>query len=426
MISLDELGLPALKSRAYARILAGAFVSNVGTWMETLTVGVLVTEATGKAGWTGTFAALAYAPTIFLSALGGVAADRLNRRTLIVRLLGVQTLIAACLAGLAFTHTLYLPALALLLFADGCADALLNPAFSATVAELVPGEHLLSARSLTSAQFNLARMTGPMIAAFILAVTHHAGWVFLLNTLSFLAVIAPIAALSLKGPEPRVERGGILADIKAGIGASRHDPGIAWPLMLTFAVAVLVAPFIGLAPAYAIKIFGVSAGGASLLMGCQGLGAMTAALFAARLASRWGRRRLLERSAMALGPVAAAYWLAPALPVAAVAIFVLGGLYMTTLTSLSTSVLLRAPRRLQGRVTSLYSLLLGSGYASGLVWQGWAGDHLGMRGVSATAGAVFAVTAVVLVRRGAFARIDGPVLDTGGGPLAVALQSPAK
>lgn len=424
---LDSIGAPALKNRDFSRIWIGAFVSNIGTWMETLAIGVLVTERTGKAGWTGTFAALAYAPTILLSALGGAAADRVDRRKLIVRLIAVQAALAAVMAILAFVHRLYLPALAFLMLADGCADAILNPTFSAAMAEIVSAEHLLSARTLQSAQYNLARVVGPMLAALVLTAKHGPGPVFLINTLSFIAIIFPCARLVLKPPDPAAAKDGLLHGIQTGVAAARADGGIAAPLVLTFVTALLIAPFIGLAPAYAIKVFGQSAGATSVLIASQGMGAMAAATLATRLAGRWGRRRLLERCALALGPVSALYWLAPTLPLAATAIFFLGGLYMLCLTSVSTSILLHAPRHLQGRVASLYSLLLGSGYAAGLVAQGWLGDRLGNRAVPVVAATLFAGTVWEMRRRAAFAAVDGPGVLLGGGPaLAVPVSAPAK
>ena len=405
MSVFERAGVPALKHRPFAKLLAGAFVSNTGTWMETIAIGVFVTETTGKAGWTGTFAALAYLPTILLSPIGGACADRFDRRRWISRLFTLQTIVAGALSVLALLHHLYLPALALLMLADGCADALLNPAFSATVAELVPQDHLLSARSLQSANYNLARVVGPMLAALVLGLWGPAGC-FTLNTISFLAVLAPVLTLKLAPPDPAVRNRPFLGGVADGASEVRRDPTIAALLALTAVVAFLVAPFVGLLPAYAIKVFHQGSLGTALLAASQGAGAMAAAFAINRLGTRWGRRALLERAMLAIGPVAALYWMAPRFRLALVAIFFVGALYMTLMSSLSTALLMRVPRSLQGRIASFYSLTLGAPYALGLIAQGWLGDRFGNRLVPVVAAAVFAGAAVWFAKSRTLAEMD--------------------
>src|SRR5215468_6536567 len=142
--------LRAFRHPNFVRFWLGAFISNVGTWMETIGVGVYVTQATGRAGWTGTVAALMYLPTLVLGPVAGALADRTDRRRLLSVLTTAQTLIAAVLAVLAFTA--------------GCVNALVAPVYSSLLAELVPAEDLLSALSLSSAQYNLGRIIGPSLA----------------------------------------------------------------------------------------------------------------------------------------------------------------------------------------------------------------------------------------------------------------------
>src|SRR5215468_9328502 len=170
--------LRAFRHPNFVRFWLGAFISNVGTWMETIGVGVYVTQATGRAGWTGTVAALMYLPTLVLGPLAGALADRTDRRRLLSILTTAQTLLAAVLAVLALTGRLSVPAVAVLAFLAGCVNALVAPVYSSLLAELVPAEDLLSALSLSSAQYNLGRIIGPSLAALAMAAGGLAAAVF--------------------------------------------------------------------------------------------------------------------------------------------------------------------------------------------------------------------------------------------------------
>jgi len=171
---------------------------------------------------------------------------------------------------------------------------------------------------------------------------------------------------------------------------------------------VLLAPFIGLMPAYAMQGFGKDKAAASLMAMAQGAGALVAALTANALAQRFGVRRLLSGALTVTAPVAAAYWLAPWYPLAFFLLAVLGGLYLWTITSLSTTCLGRVDRGLQARLSSLYSMTLSGGYSLGLVILGWGQDHLGLRVVPAVAAGVVLLVALVLHQRRAFDALDAP------------------
>lgn len=399
--------LRAFRYPAFVRIWIGAFVSNLGSWIQSIAIGVYVTEATGKAGWTGTMAALTYAPAVVLGPLGGALADRLDRARFVAILAGVQMLSAAGLSALALAGALPLGAIASLVLVSGCANALAVPAFNALLSEIVAPEDLLSSVSLASAQFNLARTIGPMLTALVLT------WggikaAFLVNSVSYLAVLfalrsAPRAPRAQARPHEGLAKG-----IAQGMAVARRDPGIRLALGLVLAAAVLVAPFIGLMPAYAIKVFGKGSAAASLLAVAQGVGALVAAFTANALASRLGVQALLRRAFLAVGPIAAVYWLAPSYELAFALLAVLGGVYLWMLTALSTTCIGRVSREIQARMSSLYSVTLSGGYSLGLVAQGWLGDRLGLRAVPAAAAALLFALALVAHRRGAFAAVDAP------------------
>jgi MFS family permease len=387
---LDVPSLRALRHPAYAAVWLGAFVSNVGTWMETLAVGIHVTRTTGQASWTGGVVALTYLPGVVLSPLGGALADRMDRRTYLQRITVAQTVIAGVLALLAFLGLLTVPAVAVLSFAVGCATMLMAPAFNALLAELVPAEDLLSALSLSSAQFNLGRILGPAAAAAAIA-WGGVGWAFTLNALSFLAVLAALTRVPAR-PRPATPeaRPPLLQGVREGMAAVAEDATLRRALWMMLGVAVLVAPFIGLLPAFALHELGGGAAETSLLVSMQGVGAVLAALALGSVSARLGPARTLGAAALALGPAALLYWMAPSLRMAAPALFVLGALYFTFMNGLSALCQGRVPRRLQGRMSSLLSATLNGGYALGVFTLGWLGDRVGLRASAGTAAFLFA------------------------------------
>ncbi len=389
--SLRAFGHPG-----YLPVWAGSLVSNIGTWMEAVALGVYVTEVTGQAEWTGGVAALSYLPGVILAPVGGALADRFDRRAALALGTVAQLLLAVLLTVLAFTHQLSVPVVAVIAFLNGCIHQLMGPAFSALLAELVPPEDLHSALSLSSAQFNLGRVIGPLLAGVVLPAAGMS-WTLLINALSFVAVLA---ALFWVHPPPRAQKPtttGLWADIARGVGVARRDAGITLVLVSTFIVAVLIAPFIGLVPVFAIQVFGQGASATSLLVTCQGAGAVTAAVCVGALVDAFGRKRVLEGVLLALGPLAALYWLTPSLVAAGVGIFFLGASYMICLTGIHTVVQARVPRELQARMSSLYGMLLSGGYALGVWLQGALADRLGVRFITVSS-AVFFLALVLTLR----------------------------
>jgi MFS family permease len=388
------------RHRAFAIIWTGSFVSNIGTWMETVAIGVYVTQATGQAAWTGTVAALTYAPTVLLGPFGGALADRFDRRRFLVGVTLFQTLLAAVLTLLAATDRLSVAAVATVVLLAGCAFAVAMPAIQAMTPDLVGTDDLLGAMSLGAAQFNLGRVVGPALAGLVITAGGLA-WAFGLNVVSFGAVLI---ALSLVRIPPLARADGaparVLRTIADGVVAARRDPGIRTALLLLLATTFLVSPFIGLVPAVAIKVFGRGAPGTSALVTAQGVGAVLAALAATPLAARLGRRRLLVAALLLVGPAAVLYGLAPTFPLAVVAIALLGFVYLAVLSGTSTVCQLRAPRELRARIASLFMLGVGGGHALGLVIQGWLGDRVGLPAVTAATGLLLLgiVVAVRLTR----------------------------
>ncbi len=383
------------RHRRFALLWAGAFVSNIGTWMEAVGVGILVTTATGQAGWAGLVAAAGFVPTALLAPLGGALADRLPRRTLLLATTSFQILFAGLLTLAASVGNPSPGLVTLLVLGAGCANAIGFPAFQAMLPDLVPREDVPGAVALSSAQWNLGRVIGPALAGLVIGLGGYE-LAFLINTLSFFAVFAVIASFRLPRPSP-TDGTSILRSIREGARFVRGDPALRFVVGCMALNSLLAAPFIALIPAVALKVFDDEKFGTAALVTAQGIGAVCMALSLAGLFARFGVRRTMLVILGALPFALVAYALAPVLALAIVAIFVVGFLYLGSLSSFTTIAQLRAPAALRGRVVSVLMMLIGALYPIGSVVQGAIADEIGLR--ATTAGAAVLLGLLLLAWR---------------------------
>jgi MFS family permease len=388
--------LAPFRHRRYTALWFGAFASNIGTWMETVAVGVLVTAQTGQAQWTGIVAAAGFLPNALIGPVGGALADRIPRRRLLLATTTVQTILAGTLATLAAEGAARPWSVTLIVFGSGCASALGLPAFQALMPDLVPREDLTGAIALSSAQWNLGRVIGPALAGIVIATGGYA-WAFTINTASFVAVILAVAPLRLPMPS-RVDGETIRSAIVSGARFAVREPGIRAAIVYLGLNSLLAAPFIALVPAVALQVFHDGTGGTTVLVTAQGVGAVVMAFGLSSLAHRFGHRFTVVACLTILPAALVAYALAPSLPVAAAAIFFVGALYLGCLSSFTTIAQLRAPAALRGRVLAALMVLLGLLYPIGSVVQGAVADQVGLRATTAGA-AVLLAAATLVVRR---------------------------
>ncbi|MGO8871725.1 MAG: MFS transporter [Acidimicrobiales bacterium] len=409
--------LRPLRSRSFALIWSAALVSNIGSWMQTVALGVLVFARTGQPGWTGLVAAAGFVPIGLLAPVGGALADRLDRRRWLIATTMGEMFFATVLAVLAATGHDTPGVLVVLAFLGGACGAIGFPAYQAIVPDLVSHEDLLGAVSLSSAQFNLGRVVGPALAGVAL-LTHDYGIVFGINAASFGAVVIALAMVRL----PRPIRGAgdtqsMASRIAEGIRAARAEPGCRAAIGLIAVVALSASPFIALVPAMsgALDRGGISTQeGTALLVTAQGVGAVIGALALPVLAERLGRRAVVQGALFTLPAVLVLYGLSPALWVAALLFLGVGAVYIAVLSGLNTVVQLRAPVEARGRVLSIYMMGLGLVYPLGAVVQGALADRTGVRWVTigGALGLLLVMAVVALVRPAVFGALgDTPVGD---------------
>jgi MFS family permease len=390
-------------------VWTGAFVSNIGTWMEAIALGIYVQDHTGQAAWTGTVAAAAFVPIAFFSPLGGALADRFPRRWLMILTSLVQMGLATLLTVLFVVGEPSAPTLTLIALGNGICAALGFPSYQAMLPDLVPVEDLPGAIALSSAQYNLGRVVGPALAGVVIALGGYA-WAEGVNAVSFLAVVAVMLTLHLPPPSPTARAERILRSITDGFRYVRREPGLRITALAMCLNTFLAAPFIALVPTMAQEVLGAGKGGTSVLVTAQGIGAVLMAFSLGTLVARYSARRVLVTLMAALPFALTAYAAAPDLALSALALFAVGLLYLGALSSFTTIAQLRVTSEIRGRVLSVFTVILGSLYPLGAIVQGKLADHVGLRWTTFASAALMLAALVITraIRPGVTKAIDAP------------------
>ncbi len=382
-----------LRHTGFAIVLSASFVSSTGTWMQSVALGVYLTQTTHNTVWLGLVTAAAWVPSLVGSPLGGLVADRWNRQRWIQINNVVMAVAAALLATAEFTGHLSPTTACALAVVEGLASAAAWPAMQSLLPDLVDRSEVLAAVSLSSAQFNLGRVIGPVLAALTLTLGSP-GWCFAINAATFVFVV--VAFLFV----PRTPRPRVVAPVRLwgetveGARRAWSIDGCRYPIIAVAVVAVTVSPFIALVPAMAIEVLRAGKVGTSWLVSAQGVGAVVGAVTLPGVARRTSRVFVLRLSIAAAVLSEALYAFAPSLSFAMAALVVLGAAYVGTLTGLITSVQLHAPVRERSRILSLYTLSLSVAYPLGAVVQATVARWWGVRVVTGLGAGAMALVVV--------------------------------
>ena len=400
--------LAPLRQRNFALIWASALLSNVGSWMQTVAVGILVTARTHQPGWTGLVAAAGFLPIGLLSPLGGVMADRYDRRLWLFTTTIGETVFATVLAMLASTGRASPAVVTLLVLGGGAMGAIGFPAYQAMMPDLVPPQQLGPAISLSSAQYNLGRVIGPALAGIAIFGGGYT-LAFALNAVSFFAVLIALLIVRLPIRERVPEVLTLRRRLVDGFKATAQNRNARFAVMCISTVALTASPFIALVPAMALEVFHSKEGGTSILITAQGIGAVTGALAITPLVERFGRRRVLAGDIAAVAAFLLMYAVAPSLWIGALALLLVGAAYIGVLAGCNTIVQLNAPAELRGRMLGIYMMALGVLYPVGALAQGWLAGWAGLRVVTA-GGAVLllGVVGAAMLAGVVPTRLDGP------------------
>jgi len=379
----------------YRLFAGGQVVSLVGTWMQRVAQDWLVLDLSGgSASALGLAAALQFSPTLLFSLWGGVLADRLDKRRMLVALqvaMGMCALVlglAVVTGAVALWHVYVLCALL------GCFSAVDVPVRQAFVPELVGVGQVGNAVALNSLTFNVARIVGPSVAG-LLIVAVGTGWVFLINAVSFVAVVAGLlrmdaARLVRDAPVPRAP-----GQLRAGLRYVRGRPDLMAVLTLVFCVSTFGLNFYLTLPLLTRNVFGLGAEAYGLLTTLLATGSVVGAVLAARR-SRRPRLRFVTASALAFGLLVVAVGLMPTYALTGAVLVVAGFVALTFTTAANSVVQLSVDPAMRGRVMGLYILLFLGGTPVGAPLLGLLAERFGGRAPLVLGGTVTALSVLVL------------------------------
>ncbi len=390
----------ALRNRNYRFFLAGALVSNVGTWMQRIAQDWLVLELSGGSGVAlGVTTALQFLPLLLFGPWGGVLADRYpNRRVLVLAQVSFG-LLALTLGVLDALDVITLGGVYVLAFLLGVVTAVDGPTRQAFLIEMVGREDLPNAVGLNSTAFHGARIIGPAIAGLLIAAYGTAP-VFLINAATFLAVIGSLFAMDprLLNPAPRVPAG--RGQIRAGLSYLRTRRDLVLILVIVGVVATFGLNFSITMALMATQVFERGAQGFALLATMLGVGSLLGALVATR--RRDPRVSLVAGSAVAFGFLELVAAAMPTYALFAVALVPCGFAALTVMTAANATVQLGVAPEFRGRVMAIYLTVFLGGTPIGAPIIGWLAESYGPRaglvlgGATSLAVGVFAL--IVLAR----------------------------
>ena len=388
----------ALTYRDFRVLWIGAFTSSIGTWMQKVAQNwlVLTLASSSSAFYLGLDAFLGELPILLFMLVGGVIADRHDRRQLLLSSQAVQMVSALMLALLVFADRVEMWHVLTLSVVTGLGQAFGAPAYQSLLPSLVGDRrHLPNAIALNSIQFNLARVVGPLVAGAALALFGMAVC-FGLNALSFLAVMAALLMLRTRHvPVPSGRR--MREEFGQGLSYVRHHPALVGLTFLGFATTFLANPLLTFLPLFTQDVFGGDVGLYTQLMACAGGGAVTGALVVAWLGQfpRMGRTLLVMQ--FALGTLVTLFALTEFFWLNALLLFGAGVALVMSFALLSSIVQLIAPDEMRGRVMSLYLVAFRGGMPLGSLMAGWVATRTSAPGVLAVNGVLLAAVAATFL-----------------------------
>jgi MFS family permease len=306
----------ALRHRDFRLFWTGNFLSNIGTWMQNIAQGWLVLQLTNSAFWLGVVGFCASIPILLFALIGGVIADHVNKRKLLMITQSAMMIFAFIMAALAYIKVngrplIKVEEIVFLALGTGIAMSLNTPAYQALVPQLVPRKDLTNAIALNSAQFNMSRVLGPTLGGFAMAIFGVAGN-FFLNGLSFLAVLIALTRIRYTEPVPpqadhsKAPRaghlppraGGLWEKLKQGFAYVYRHPSMSSLVLLVAIGSLLAIPYLTFVPYFARDVLGSDEPGLGVLMACSGAGAFLGAITIASV-MRIRRRGLFVVRALA-------------------------------------------------------------------------------------------------------------------------------
>jgi predicted MFS family arabinose efflux permease len=382
----------ALHYREFRLLWIGACTSSIGTWMQKLAQSWLVLQLSNRPFLLGLDSFLGEIPILLFSLVGGVVADRVDRRKLLIGSQVVQMACAFLLALLFALGVVEVWHILALSFVVGTAQAFGGPAYQALIPTLVTPRDLPNAIAMNSIQFNIARVVGPALGGIALAQL-GAAWCFSLNGLSFVAVIIALLALRIR-PMLGLRGVSLFGSMKEGIRFIGERPGMQPLIWLAFIMTVLGIPMVVFLPVIAKDVFHGGANVYTLLLSVSGAGAIAGALLVAAFGHIEKKGLVALQTLITLGVLMAGFAVSENLVLSCILLFLAGGALIAVFAMVSSLVQLIAPDEIRGRVMSVYNVAFRGGMPIGAFVTGTLVETISAPPVLAANGVLLAIVGI--------------------------------
>jgi len=394
----------ALRHRNYRLFFSGQSVSLIGTWITRIATSWLVYRLTNSALLLGLVGFCGQLPTLLLAPFAGVVIDRWDRHRILVWTQALSALQSLALALLALTNVITVEWILALQVLQGLINAFDTPARQAFVVQMIEDRaDLPNAIALNSTMVNGSRIIGPSIGGVIIALVGE-GWCFMIDAISYVAVIASLLAMRVQPTEPRPLRESMLEDLRVGYRFVTGFPPVRTALLLLALVSAMGMPYTVLMPVIAAKVLHGGPHTLGFLMTASGLGAVAGALYLASRGSVLGLGRVMVLATLAFGTGLIGFGLARSLWVALIILPIVGAGFMVELASTNTILQTITKEHLRGRVMAFYTMAFFGTAPFGSLLSGVVADRIGapativIGGVACLAGGIWLALRLPMLR----------------------------
>ncbi len=358
--------LAALRHRTFRIVFLGAFASNIGTWMQNVVLGAYAYDITHSSTFVGVIIFAQLGPALLLAMVGGLIADKVDRKKFLIVLSLEQLVFSMVLAGVVRSASPSHVVLVLVVVMVGVGGAMFGPAYSAILPALVTRRDLAGAISLNSAQMNASRVIGPIIGG---VAYHFVGpaWVFAGNAATYLFVVAALMVVTLPVPPRSTQHASRWRELTAGITTARQDRVVGRCLVTVFVFSLLALAFIGQMPVVAAHNLGIDPKSANygLLYACFGTGALVGALSIGTVFAPTSKAMIVRVCLLGYSVSLTVFALLRSALPAYFVVAVVGAFYFAFITALNTALQTRLGDAVRGRVMALWIMGFGGTVALG-------------------------------------------------------------
>jgi MFS family permease len=376
----------SLRHRNFQLFFSGQFISLVGTWMDTIAEAWLVYRLTGSSLLLGTVAFASQIPVFLLGPIGGLIADRLDRRKVVIATQAASMILAFILSILTLTKRITVAEVIWLAALLGVVNAIDLPTRQAFLVEMVGREDLMNAIALNSSLFNGARIIGPSIAGIVVAAVGE-GWCFFANAVSYIAVIAGLLMMRVPRREHEGPHPSPVAHLVEGFRFVRDTAPIRAIILLVALVSIVALPYSVLMPIFAARVLHGNARTLGVLMGATGVGALMGALALASRTKTEGLGRWIAIACGGFGLSLILFSFSRWYVLSTLLLVPTGFSMMTQLASSNTLIQSMVPERLRGRTMAIYAMMFMGMAPFGALLSGAVADRIGAPWTLALGGA---------------------------------------